>query len=187
MIKFFDTQGDQEDVLILTRKHRIVLILPIAIGVVGFFLGIAAILNFSKLFPEATQFGPQVFTILVSILFLFLTLFVFIEWFNYHLSLGIVTDENLVDIDQKSPFFRKVAKLNLKNIEDISATRKGFLQAAINYGDVHIQTAGELNNFLFDKIANPYDVAKKIMEIKNKYGYNNSSSEENMSNQQMNE
>jgi hypothetical protein len=46
---------------------------------------------------------------------------------------------------------------------------KGFFPTMLSYGYVYIQTAGEVQRFVFEEIPQPQNAAKKIMMIVEEY------------------
>lgn len=169
--KYFDTQKESEEVLMITRRHWIVYVPSIFVGSIILIFCIVFYFQMNNVSIIANNDSiAAIVTVLLSALMLFTTLFIYVSWIVNYLNLQIVTDQNLVDVDQVGLFSRKISELTIEDIQDVSATQHGVLQSFLHYGDIIVQTAGEKLNFTFEKIKNPYDVAKKIMEIKEKYG-----------------
>lgn len=59
----------------------------------------------------------------------------------------MVTDENVVDIDQMGIFRNVVSTLRLSRVQDVSVDVKGPMQTLFKYGTISIQTAGEKELF----------------------------------------
>jgi len=169
--KYFDTQKESEEVLFITRRHWIVYIPSFFVGtiIMVFCLVFYTQMDKFELIGNSSTIAAFV-SVFLSIFMLFTLLFVYITWIVNYLNLQIVTTQNLVDVDQLSLFSRKISELALEDIQDVSATQHGILQSVLHYGDIVVQTAGEKMNFTFEKIENPYDVSKKIMEAREKYG-----------------
>jgi len=100
-----------------------------------------------------------------GVYFLALWLFAFRSWVDYYLDTWIVTNERIINIVQKSLFHRVASELHLGSIQDVTSETKGFLQSLLNFGDVHIQTAGEQKRFEFDNVANPDRVKHTILRL----------------------
>jgi len=58
-----------------------------------------------------------------------------------------------------------VSELRFSKIQDITTEVTGFLPTVINFGDVKVQTAGEVSEFLFRTVSDPYSVKNIIMEL----------------------
>lgn len=168
--RYFENQMEDEKILLVLRQHHIVLVpLIFAISVI-YIIGIAVAFFLPNYFPVLAEGSvPNFLYIGLSLYFLFSSLYFFIEWVMYYLQVNIITSESAVDINQKSLFSREIMTLSLEDVEDVTATQKGFIQTMLNFGDVQIQTAGERPNFNFERIKNPYEVQKKVMELKEQF------------------
>ncbi|OGF33927.1 hypothetical protein A2223_02390 [Candidatus Falkowbacteria bacterium RIFOXYA2_FULL_35_8] len=63
-----------------------------------------------------------------------------------------------------------MSEKDLGRMQDITSDVKGFLPTILNYGDVHIQTAGEEQRFVFKQIPNAEEVTRTISNIVSQYG-----------------
>lgn len=170
MQKFFETQEENEEVKFVIRKHWMALFKPIFVAFWTPVLGFLAVFFLPQSFPELMQGTNYNFYVLfISIWFLAANLYFFISWLVFYLNVGIVTDQNFVDIDQENLLHRKVSTLSLGDVQDVSASHKGFLQTYFNYGDVLVQTAGELPNFELINIPDPAGYAKKILDLQENF------------------
>lgn len=168
--RYFETQGADEKVLIVARRHWTVYTSALSIAFVIYVLEVIVFLSIEHIgFFEKNQWAKAVSVVLFSVFLLFATLFIFINWLVNYLNVQIVTDSHIVDIDQSGLFSRKISELSLDEIQDISATKKGVIQSSLDYGDICIQTAGEKPNFNFEKVPEPHELARKIMEIKDQH------------------
>ena len=93
---------------------------------------------------------------------LFIWMFLFINLTNYYLDVWYVTSERLVDINQKTLFYRDEAVLRLENIQDVAIASKGIIQTLLGFGNIRAQTAGERREFIMKNIANPEHVKEII-------------------------
>lgn len=100
-----------------------------------------------------------------SIYYLYLTLFIFYNFFIFFLDRWVVTNKHIVNIEQHTMFHRTVAKLELERIQDVTVDMNGFLPTLFNYGNVYIQSAGEVERFVFEDIAAPSFVANTIIRL----------------------
>jgi uncharacterized membrane protein YdbT with pleckstrin-like domain len=169
--KYFASQKDDEDVLMIVRRHWIVY-MP-AFIIASFLLVVSFLLyiNFDNIsIIQGSYFMRGLSTALISLVVLFVILFTYVVWLINYLNFQLITNQHLVDIDQYGIFSRKISELTLEDIQDISATQHGFFQSIFHYGDVVVQTAGEKPNFTLEKVKEPYEISRQIMEIKGKYG-----------------
>lgn len=82
----------------------------------------------------------------------------------YGQSTILITNENIIEVKQVSLFSRKVAHLNMINVEDVSVHKEGILPTLLNYGVLSVQTAGETVNFTFTNTPDPNTYRRYIIE-----------------------
>lgn len=92
-------------------------------------------------------------------------LFAFVRFVDYHLDSWIVTDDRVLNIEQHGLFSRTVAELDLSRIQDVTSEVHGIIPSIFGFGDVHVQTAGEKERFIFEQIPRPHEVRMKILEL----------------------
>lgn len=165
--KYFESQEADESVIFVIRRHWLFLVTPFLLGGLLLILEILGVVfggpYVANNFPGITQ---AIFICIFSLAILFTTLFVFMNWLIRYLSIIILTTEHLVEIEQSAVFSRKVSELDLDCVEDATSDQKGFWATMFHFGDVLIQTAGELPNFHFLNVEDPSGVQQKIMEAK---------------------
>ncbi|MFC1609194.1 PH domain-containing protein [Patescibacteria group bacterium] len=93
---------------------------------------------------------------------------IFIIWIDYYFDVWIITDKRVVNIEQKALFMRHVSELKFSKIQDVSIEVTGLIPTMLNYGDLHIQTAGKRERFLFHKVPDPYSLKSIIMNMQAK-------------------
>jgi hypothetical protein len=114
------------------------------------------------LFEDTAGIITKLFT---QVYLLFLTLSLFLIWLSYYLSVQIVTDRRIVDIDQVGLFSHTVSELHIENIEDVTSETNGLFGTIFNYGMVFVQTAGTIERFEFDNVPNPTAIEKLILDL----------------------
>lgn len=108
-------------------------------------------------------------TTVLSIVFILAWLFVvwnfvFIIWTNRYLDAVIVTNMHIIDIEQVTLWHREISTLSLEKIQDISSETEGIIENLLDYGNIEIQTAGSIANFIVKGIEKPDLVRQKINE-----------------------
>jgi uncharacterized membrane protein YdbT with pleckstrin-like domain len=157
---------------IVTVVHRsiigLVYIYLFALSAVIALLALA-VLAFPSIFSSLSVnsnmllFAAMVFSIALIFFILFIATYV------YRQSKLIVTDQNLIQILQNGLFSRKVSRLSVSNVEDVSADQHGFLQTLFIYGTLTVETAGEMKNFVFPYCPNPNKYADQILDARQAY------------------
>jgi hypothetical protein len=93
----------------------------------------------------------------------------FVIWIDYYFDVWIVTNERIVNIEQRGLFSRGVSELELENIQDITVEVLGIIPTFLNYGDLYIQTAAEKERFVFHNVPDPYAIKDLIMNLQKTY------------------
>lgn len=174
----FPDQHANEKVLRVIHRHWFNILSHFLVILIFSFLLAASFLVFPLLFPEMSlSVNARFFLFIENTFFLFIWLFGFLIWIDYYFDVWIITNERIINIEQKGLFVRQVSELNLNKIQDITTTVEGVLPTVLNYGDVSIQTAGAENRFLFRQVPDPYQIKDVVMKLANsaeKNAYDNS-------------
>jgi len=168
MLNFFlPHRLEGEKIILLVRRHPFVIFIKI-----GFWLLVALLPPIFFLFlntaikaaiPTALYL-PLLYTV-GSLFYLYVWLFLVFSFVDYYLDVWIITNERILDIEQKGLFNRIASEQKLYRVQDITAEIKGFFQTILNFGEVYVQTAGEKQRFVFRQVYRPEHVAKKIIDL----------------------
>jgi membrane protein YdbS with pleckstrin-like domain len=161
---------EEEKITLFFRRHplsffnfgligSVMVILPAIIILMVFNAG---------LFALEGPLETKIVLALASAYLLFVLGLMLVGWMNFYLDVYIVTNRRLIDISQEGLFSRNLSAVDLADIEDVKADVKGFLPTYFNFGNVDVQTAGELQNVKFIDVPEPYKLARKIMDEKEK-------------------
>lgn len=156
-----------EENIFFLRPHWFAL-LPLIIGfAVILVLPIAVWLGLQIINPGFFEIpGYEALYVLgASIFFLFSWLFLFQNFIDYFLDIWIVTTHRIIDITQHGLFGRTTAELMLDRVQDVTSEVKGFIPTIFDYGTIFIQTAGERERFVFERIPRPVHISKRILEL----------------------
>jgi len=166
-IKQLYTSHTGEKLEFSLRRHPIVFLGPIFV-----FLILATIPYVAKIviFGANELVLPHPFLniglrLFVGIYYLSIWIFFFSQFTDYYLDINIVTNDRILDIEQKGLFGRSVAELDLTRVQDVHSEIKGIIPTLLNYGTVEVQTAANEENFTFSQISNPHKVRQRILEL----------------------
>ena len=166
--KDFRFQGIGPDEKIIKILHRNWLdivsqyfLVFLATGI--FFLGINI---YPMIFPQfdGTEYNI-LFLFIQNTFLLAIWIYSFLIWVDYYLDIWVITSEKIINIEQKGLFLRRVSSAKYEKIQDVTVEVTGFLQTVVNFGDVRVQTAGELENIVFRRVSDPYEVKNLIAKI----------------------
>ena len=85
-------------------------------------------------------------------------------WTDYFLDVWMVTSKRIIDLEQKGMFHRKSSIFRIERIQDVTVEMRGIIATLLNFGDLHVQTAGESQEFVMRGIARPKYVREVILE-----------------------
>lgn len=111
-------------------------------------------------------FGPLILMV-GSIYAMGVWLFGFLEFTDYYLDVWIVTNERIINVEQKGLFTRVASELHLSAIQDVTSEVKGMLHTFVDYGNVTVQTAGERTRFIFKDVPHPERVKESVVRFVN--------------------
>lgn len=165
----FPGQHPDEKIILILRRHCIALlfyafsILILALAPIVF-LGIGQ--NFLPVFFVSPFIDLIIYAVIIF--YLFLWTFVIIAWIDYYYDIWLVTNERIIEIDQRRLFNRNVSELRLTKIQDITSQVPGFIATMFKFGNISIQTAGEIERFEFTQIPHPVETRKIIVDLYDK-------------------
>jgi len=158
--KYFSDQFDDEEMLLLFRKHPIVMRKEIVIASVLLLLGaIPALID------------PTFFVFFGGLAIGFLLCFVvmFYGWIGWYFSVYIITDQRFIQISQKGLWKRSVVDIGLDKIQTISYEIGGIQEALLGFGTIVIQTyVGEL---VIHEVHHPQKIQKLMSHILREQGF----------------
>lgn len=103
--------------------------------------------------------------LIASLYLLFIWISLFHSWIDYYFDLWVVTNKQIIDIEQAGLFNRRLSKQPLTRVQDIMVESKGFFPTIFKFGNIYIQTAGAKERFVFREVKNPYEIGQKINKI----------------------
>jgi len=106
----------------------------------------------------------ETFEFFFSLWVLILWTLMFVRYVDFSLDQWVLTNERLIDIDQKGFFNRQVSTLHLDAVQDITIETKGLFQTIFNLGTITVQTAATEREFIIRDIPNPEKIKYAISE-----------------------
>jgi uncharacterized membrane protein YdbT with pleckstrin-like domain len=103
--------------------------------------------------------------IVLSVWWLLLWCGAFKRFTDYYLDAWVITNQRIVDINQKGFFHRSVSSLLLNRVQDVTVSAQGILVSLLNIGDINVQTAGTIERFSMCGVPHP----SKLRDIIIKY------------------
>jgi len=136
-----------------------ILLLPIALFFGIIFFGT----DFLYLVLDSGLFS----LILLAVLIVWAT-YSFYHWYIWYFDAIVLTNQRVALIEQKRLFDKTITGAAYEKIQDITVSQKGIAENVFNFGSIKIQTAGEAANLVLSGLKNPQNIARQIMNIKDK-------------------
>jgi hypothetical protein len=163
----FQEQDENEEILLLLRKHFITNFPWIFLGVIFliFPLFIIYLLNFSNLLTAVFKISANTLFILIYSYYLLVFCYLFVNYITWYYNVALITNKKIVDVHFQDIIYHDVAMTKLNLIEDINYVQSGFFPSLFGYGDVYIETAGKSLSFHFNRIPNPEKVVDLLENL----------------------
>lgn len=165
----FNEITEKEEIIRIIHRHWFNIFQQFLIIIVVAILLFSGLFIFPRLFPAFQE--PELYPLFIFLettFALLVWIYAFLIWVDYFFDVWIITSERVVNIEQKGLFMRGVSELKYSKIQDVTSEVEGFFPTVLNYGDVHVQTAGEEARFIFRQIPDPYGIKNIIMELQKK-------------------
>lgn len=160
----FQERDDDEIVLLVARQHwftnvRWILITLFMVLIPSLFRFVPTLLEI----PGAYIFVGYLFWYLITFAFAFES---FLSWY---FNVYIITSKRVIDIDFNNLLTKKYSEATIDAIQDVTSTVIGAIPTVFNYGNVLIQTASEVNELEFGRVANPEKIIRVLQEVRDQY------------------
>ena len=164
------TLHPNEEIKLVVHKHWFVFAGPVVlfalVGLMPLVLGSAFLTALHQILPASFSTAiPALAAFLYFLWLLFLWLMLALEWTDYYLDVWYLTDERLIDVEQKWIFRRDEAELRLNIIQDVTVRSNGWLPTLLGFGDILVQTAGEKREFFMKNAARPQQLRDAISHL----------------------
>lgn len=148
----------RKDLFILIKRIFLLLVLlfiPVFAFLVVLLSNVEIVLN--EFFEPAAVWGASIYGLFVWLFFLFHLL-------DYYLDVWIITNERVIDIEQRGFFSRVSAELKFGAVQDVTTETHGVIPTVLKYGTVFVQTAGEKERFVFEDVPDPDGIRDLLMK-----------------------
>lgn len=163
----FQTQKEKEIIILFLRSHLITNISWLIFTVILIIIPLIIILSLPILQIDFLSSAAAARFTTIYVLFYYLIVFsyVFISFLHWFYNVFIVSSERIVDIDYSDIVIHNIAVTNLNHVEDVNYTQSGFIPSFFNYGDLHVQTAGNEKNFEALSVPKPREATHIIGDL----------------------
>jgi len=156
-----------EKILHITRRHYVTFVPVVFLFILLILVPIGVYWLISQLYPNLLIQQPyyQLLVLFISLYYLSLCIFFYSYFIDFYLDILIVTNDRLVDIDQKGLFARTVCEIELYQIQDVTSEVEGFFPSLFGYGNLVIQTASAIPKLLVHNIPFPHSLRQELLDL----------------------
>ena len=128
-----------EKILMIIRSHPITQLNWILIAI--FLILVPLLVPF---IPLPSFLLPRFEAATVVLWYMLVTSVIIDGFLGWYYNIFCITDERIIDFDFIHLVYKNITATKIDNIEDVTFSVSGFLPSVLNYGNVLIQTAGEV-------------------------------------------
>jgi uncharacterized membrane protein YdbT with pleckstrin-like domain len=161
----FETQTEQEEVILLLRQHFSTNFGWIAVTAILALLPLFFIPMFLRSALIPVNVPSSYFVLIPLIWYLGVFGFALMRFLYWYFNIYMITNERVIDVDWYSLLYKQMSETKLDRIQDVTFKQHGFLDLFFNYGDIYIQTAGTAQNFEFIAVPNPNEVVQHMNQL----------------------
>ena len=159
--------GEKEKVIDVVYRHSMQLVIIFITTIFTYIITLGAIYFLVLAYFENDK--SQAYTVTsfaIFIITIFTSLILVIATYLFFQTKLIITSENLMLVVQKDLLHRKISRLALTDIEDVTAEQQGLLPTLFDYSKLVIETAGAQVYFSFNYCPRSSYVAKELIDAK---------------------
>jgi len=156
----FETQDDEEEVVLFVRQHPIVNLKWILLVIL--LLSLPSVFTF---FPPYSNLPTNYQFVMILGWYMLVFGYALAKFMGWFFNIYILTDERIVDVDFHNIFFRKISTAKIEEIQDVNVQSSGAFQTFFGYGSVFVQTAAEVSQFEFLSVPHPDKIGKIINQL----------------------
>ena len=160
--KYFADQMDDEDVLLVFRKHPVVMRKGLIFASLALLLPVlyTGALTFIKKNnpPTLTFFFVSLISGLVLAVLVMLP-----SWIAWYYSVYIVTTQRLIQITQKGLFHKSVVDVGINQIQMVNYEIAGLQETMLGFGTIMMQTY--LGDLVIHDVHHPAKIQKQLLSI----------------------
>jgi uncharacterized membrane protein YdbT with pleckstrin-like domain len=165
----FKDQYDDEEVLLMFRKHPVVMRRGLIYFMFAILLG--TIPSFIK--PELPYFYGG-----LGAGFVLGIIVMFPSWIYWYFSVNIMTDQRFIQIVQKGFFKKRYSDIGIEQIQSINYEVVGVQETLLGFGTIIIQTY--LGDIIINDVHKPQETTKELSLILRDHGSTKTSEDDAM-------
>lgn len=166
-VRYFKEQFEDEEVLLVFKKHPIVMRKGLIFGSFGMLVPMLYILVAESLFNRP----PSVNTLYIclGIGLALMALIIFPYWISWNYSVYIMTNQRLIQITQKGLFKRSMVAIGLDQVQMVNYEIDGLEETLLGFGTIVVQTF--VGSLTVRDVHHPAKIQKKMLHLLRDLGH----------------
>jgi membrane protein YdbS with pleckstrin-like domain len=160
-------QKSYEKIEYLLRRHPITFVPKLFIFLILLIIPVI-IEKFSVvLFPGILQ-NQSIYVsgIVLGTIYYMTTILLFYGFFiDYYLDIWVITNDRIIDMEQRGIFARTITEFDLFQIQDITTEINGLAATLFHYGNISVTTSSSNSGIVFYQIPDPNSIRSKIITL----------------------
>lgn len=149
----FRGQRPDEKVRLVVRRHPIVFFWPLFQSTIALAFIILALIFWGL---------GNIFYVVTTVLILIIFSLIFKISFIYSNSFCLVTNQRVINVDQRGFFNRVITETDYAKIQEVTNSTAGMIGTTFNIGEINILTAGKDSQLTIKNIPDPYNIQQEI-------------------------
>ena len=163
-------QKPYEKIEYLLRRHPITFVPQILLFFLLMAIPFVVYLLINNLYPTLldqmnSKIAFPLGVLLASIYYLGLYLFFYSQFIEFYLDMWVVTNDRIVDVEQKGLFSRTISELDLYRVQDVTVDMNGIFPSLFKYGHVKVKTASQNLGIVFHNVPNPNEIREALIQL----------------------
>lgn len=162
----FPGKHAEETVIAVIHRHWFDMFSHFISGMLMGIVLLGSLVILPALYPDiASGQHAAFFFFMENTFLLFLWVYLFLIWIDVYFDVWIITNERIVNIEQKGLFVRHISELRFSQVQDVTSEVEGIIPSILDYGEVFVQTAGEQTRFIFRNVPNPIGIKDLVVRL----------------------
>ncbi len=154
MSYLFHGQRTNEGVVLIAKQHPLVLLHPFLVSTLIWLI---------PLLVYVVSSSNSLLSIVVVVSFLLGLVHGGLAWYSWNNSILLLTNERIVQLQQKGILHREFSEIGLSSIQQVSHEVKGLIHTLFSFGSIVIYAGGSQTPFTVPSVPDPYDIQQEIL------------------------
>lgn len=106
---------------------------------------------------------------IIALAWIVATLWILRNLYVWSIDSMVITNQRLIDVDQRGLLSREISECPLETIQDIRTLQRGLGAHIFGYGTIKVQTASRDEHFELTHVRHPLQMQELLFSVRQKY------------------